>query len=394
MSPKSRGRRTKSGKRVKVRKPAPSRSVQQSPFPRLFGGRPGWYDPAIMRVLDGAASLATSAGPRELEQRAAELIGGELHRALQGDGGLWFHRWFGEVIDAAVERLGDGVAAAWLLHGLAAQDPGLREHLDGISALTAVDAQLPGWVPATGRIAATGRVLRLRDAYGTRFGVLAEYTHPGRPEREWYRFDIDASGFVEVVDAGVHEDVEDAGATWRATVGAPAADAVAVPVEDPADLRCLVQLDTGDELGIRGDEPRVVLDNWFRVHARIATLGRARPLPTRQTLLHGIDTTALAAPFSTWFAAHHGHAPDAEALETLATEWMEGTLPETWFSVSPKRLRFQRVLIGDWMEDDPITIGVQALLPEWTRWLAERTGLPAALADAVIDSAGTASTRG
>ena len=37
----------------------------------------------------------------------------------------------------------------------------------------------------------------------------------------------------------------------------------------PADLRCLVELDTGDEMSIRGDEPRRVMDNWFRVHARI-----------------------------------------------------------------------------------------------------------------------------
>jgi hypothetical protein len=131
---------------------------------------------------------------------------------------------------------------------------------------------------------------------------------------------------------------------------------------------------------VRGDEPRRVMDNWFRADARISGLDRTlrsqgRPLPAAASLYHDLDVTVLTRPFSDWHVRTLGSPPDPEVVDALAAEWMEGALPETWFSVSPARVRFQRELIGDWIHDDPVTRGVIALLPEWVRWLGERAGL-------------------
>jgi hypothetical protein len=220
--------------------------------------------------------------------------------------------------------------------------------------------------------------------------VIAEYVFPGDASSWWYLWDVDASGFVVLADAGVYDDAEQAAQAWRAHVGDP--DPTPAVVADPAELRCLAELDTGDEMSVRGNEPRQVMDNWFRANARIGCLARVlgsqgRPLPARASLYHDVDVTVLTEPFSDWHVRVHRGTPNPEVVEALAAEWMEGALPETWFSVSPARIRFQRELIGDWVLDDPVTRGVIALLPEWVRWLGERAGLTADRMQPLLDAA-------
>ena len=94
----------------------------------------------------------------------------------------------------------------------------------------------------------------------------------------------------------------------------------------------------------------------------------------------------LVEPFTDWHVLTYGGPPDPEVVEALAEEWMEGALPETWFSASPARIRFQRELIADWIPD-PVTLGVVALLPDWVRWLGERAGLPADRMQPLLDAA-------
>jgi hypothetical protein len=188
----------------------------------------------------------------------------------------------------------------------------------------------------------------------------------------------------------VYDDVNQAAEASRTQAGD--ANALVATVDDPADLRCLVELDTGDEMAIRGDEPRPVMDNWFRAHARInalsRTLGdRGRPLPGHASLYHDLDVTVLAKPFTDWHLRAHGSPPDPEVVEALAGEWMEGALPETWFSASPARVRFQRVLISDWVPDHRVTLGAVGLLPEWVRWLGERAGLTTHRMQPLLDAA-------
>jgi len=140
MSAVSRGRKKKrSSKRgVKDTSGAQRTSMQhgpatlESPLERLMKPRerPAWFGPSITRVLENASALPAARGPRELEQLTAELLGGELHRAVQeGNSGLWFDWWLAELVDAAAARIkqdAEWKPAFWLLHGLGAlATPGL-----------------------------------------------------------------------------------------------------------------------------------------------------------------------------------------------------------------------------------------------------------------------------
>lgn len=354
-----------------------------APAPSRSPARPEWFDPAIKTVLDGAEVLASARGPRELEQLTAELLGAELYRAVCEDSdGLRFDWWLEVLVAAAASRAREepGEAAYLLLHGLASiATPGLasvavarrdqlRRSMGGHG--------LPAWLAGMPKIAATGEVHRMRDAYGTRFAVIAGFSYPGGTDPSVFLFDIDASGFVKLVDASVHDDLDQAAGVWRANVGEAAGQASPRPVTDPEQLLCLVHCDVGDEM-VLGDESRVVLDNWFRAQRRICDLNDALrrkglPLPIGESLYHDLDTSPMVEQFSDWHAANHGTRPDREAVDALAAEWTEGALPETWCSVSPRRIEFQLELINDWIPDDPITMEVKALLPLWVRWLTER----------------------
>lgn len=202
-------------------------------------------------------------------------------------------------------------------------------------------------------------------------------------------------GIIALADAGVYDDPEQAAAAWRAHAGDDRAAMVAAT--DSAALACLTEVDTGDERTLRGDEPRPVMDNWFRAPSRLSTLARTlraqgRPLPVLGSLYRDLDITVLTEPFTDWHLRNLGDKPDPEVVDVLANQWTEGALPETWFCASPGRIRFLHELISDWI-DDPITHGVLALLPEWVRWLGERAGLPAEPTRALIDAAHQPSPR-
>jgi len=178
--------------------------------------------------------------------------------------------------------------------------------------------------------------------------------------------------------------VEHAAAGWRAFLGDAADGAQPRLVETAERLVCLVHCDSQDHL--MGDESRAVMDNWFRASRRIHDLAttlrkRGKPLPETTSLYHDLDTTPMVAAFTDWYTRRHGTEPDPDAVEALAEEWMEGALPETWYAVSPHRVEFQRTLIGDWTPDNPVTIAVKSLLPEWVQWHCEQSDLPRHLAD-------------
>jgi hypothetical protein len=369
------------------------------PGPEQRPTRPVWFGPAMKAVLDGAETLTSASGPRELERMTAGLLGAELDRVLrENHAGLRFGQWFSELVDAARTRVreGTGVAAFLLLHGLAAiGTEELARHASDRSRAVrkslASDGALPEWLDDLTDAALTGEVMRMRDVYGTRFGVLAEYRYGRDIDPFVYLFDVDTSGFIRLAGAGDFDDVEQAAAAWRAAVGDAAVDARPQPVTDPEELLCLSECDIRDEM-IMGDEERVVLDNWFRAQRRIDDLselfdGRGTPLPVVESLYHDIDLTPMIAEFSSWYEDGRGVPPDPEAVEALAGEWAEGRLPETRFRISPQRLEFMLALIGDWVADDPVTIEVRALLPDWARWLGERNGLPEPFLERVVTAA-------
>lgn len=402
----SRGRKSKK----KSKKPGPTQprpraadvtNLGLAEVAQLLGQRtrPVWFDPAIKTVLDGAGALDGASGPRELEQLTVELLGAEMYAALQeSHGGLWFAWWFEELVAAAAARVveeadaGVGRSAFLLLNGLAAVGtPALASVASAASRRVRkllAGAGLPEWLDDLSRVEGTGEVFRMSDAYGTRFAVLAGFSYGHDREPSVFLFDIDASGIIKLVGAGVFDDVDQAAAAWLAAIGDTAGETMPQPVADPRELLCLVHCDIGDEMGIFGDETRVVMDNWFRAERRHHDLAealrrRGMPLPAPESLYHDLDIKPMTDEFTSWHTDKHGARPDAEALAELAAEWMEGSIPETWYSVSPERVRHHRRLLSDWVQDDPITLAVTALLPDWVAWLSERSGLPKHLRERV-----------
>jgi hypothetical protein len=318
-------------------------------------------------VLDGATALGSAGGPREVEQITSELIGAELFRVLETrEGGLRFSAWFEELVGTAQAL--DAEYGARLLYGLAAIAPPeqaevCRKALQGV-------ARAPEWLDDLLHISATGEVFRATDAYGTRFGVIARFSYGDEPFV--YLFDIEGAEAVRLASAGVFDDVDQAAAAWVAEVGESADGATPRPVRGPEDLLCLSELAVGD-VHVFGDESRVVMDNWFRAQRRVRDLGELLP-PAGS--LFDVDITAMIAEFTAWYEDRRGAEPDPDAVAALAEQWMEGVLPETWYSVSPLRIAAQRALIGDWLPNDPVTLAAKDLLPDWAAWLCERAKLP------------------
>lgn len=405
----SRGRKSKKGKTssgqrgvgrrrdegMQTAQPRSALAVLQSRLgPRQ---RPAWFDAASKAVLDRAGVLMAARGPRELEQATAELLGVQLHRVVNEEReGMWFSWWFEELTEAVTDRIREtagsrdgGWEPLWrLLHGLTSiGSPALqsmaqralaraKKELRGDAALR----RQPDWLRQLGRITATGEVWQMRDVYGARIALIAEFSYPGGVDRSVFLFDIDACGFIETVHAGVFDDVPQAATAWRAMVGEAAQSASPERVETAERLLCLVHCDSGEDI-LRGSESRTVLDNWFRTRRRIHDLAdalqkRGMPLPRAQSLYHDLDTDSMAEAFTGWYERRHGSEPHLEAVGALAEEWMEGTLPNTWHAVSPHRVEFQLTLINDWIPDKPITVAAKELLPEWVRWHGEQAGLP------------------
>jgi hypothetical protein len=233
-------------------------------------------------------------------------------------------------------------------------------------------------------------VVRLRDAWGTRYAVIAGFSYGGR-DRSVFLFDVDTDFYNIVVSAGDFDDTEQAAAAWRHKVGDAAADARVQPVEHIDQLDCLVHLDM-DEAALPAIPDRSVIDNWFAAQRRLAelrtALRRAGTPPTVAASLYKVDTDPAVDEFAQWYHRRHGAEPDREVAEALADEWMSGVIPETRFSVSPNRLHNQCELISDWI-DDELTHTAIALLPDWVTWLAERGQYPEPLRTQLADAVAT-----
>lgn len=157
---------------------------------------------------------------------------------------------FGELVEAA-QGADNGIR---LLYGLAA-----------IGAPERVTAPWGGseWLADLLHISPTGEVWRMVDAYGTRFGMIAGFSHGDKPSV--FLFDIEGSEAVRLASAGAFDDVDQAAAAWPAEVGESADGVMPRPVSGPEDLLCLSNLAINDD-DVFGDESRVVMDNWFRAH--------------------------------------------------------------------------------------------------------------------------------
>jgi hypothetical protein len=367
------------------------------------GREPEWWAPSYKRIIDASRDLLAATSPRALEQAVAELVGGEFYTALtEHRSGLRLDAWAMELTDRLVSRVtdtageGDWPGLWWLLQGLASIGSyGLGAWVEEQAAKAAVSfpprwqASQPAWLRSVTEIRATGEVVAMRDVYGTRFGVIAEFGYPhGGCDPSWYLFDIDVSGSVVLAGAGVFDNADLAAQAWRDAVGVSAEGVTGAPLT-PDVLTCLAYFESGEHF-IIGDESRTLMDNWFRAPRRVSDLlgtldKRGMPRPPYRSLYQDIDFEPMADAFTAWYSDRHGPLGD-EVAEALATEWLEGMLPGTEHAVSPRRSTYYRHLITDWL-DDPVTQEVLAVLPEWVRWNGEQSGVPAHLLDIAVKAA-------
>jgi hypothetical protein len=419
MSPVSRGRKSKKAKKGKKPPARATSSGWAKAARREFGvsssasagfSRPldrytQWWEPSHERVIAASGGLLAAPGPRVLEQATAELVGAELYDAVREERyGLRFDLWAVELVDRTAKRIVDAASHGddswrgpwWLLHGLASIGSyGLggyawEQALKAAGSLPpGVQAADPGWLRLLPEIKATGDVRVMRDAYGTRFGVTAAMSYPGGVDPSVYLMDIDASELIGLAGAGVFDDMDQAAAAWREQVGV-SAEGLTPVLATPESLTCLVYCEH-EEQQVIGDEPRTLMDNWFRGPRRMrdvhdALQERGIVLPEYSPRYQDIDVAPMADPFTRWYSERHGDQPSRDVVEALAEEWLEGMLPGTEHSVSPSRSKSFRGLISDWL-DDPVTDAALALLPEWVRWNGEQAGISAPLIEHAVSAA-------
>jgi hypothetical protein len=417
MSPKSRGRRNskskkKSGKPSNVsRRPS---AVDQGPLildmrtgqePRVYdasdfgGGNPlsatdlqtmvriagenVAREHAAEHALEASPRLLSSSGPRQLEQATAELLAAELANPMMH--GRRTDTLCHDLIEFTRNRVLSDIAWSndewrgpwWLLHGLASIGPrGSGRYAAEQIAAARVPGEEPGWLGLLPGIAVAGDVYELRDKWGLRLGVIAELAYPGGVDPHVYLLDVDASWYIEVLGAGVFDDVAAAEAAWRGSLPAGEAGGKIEPVTDGT-LACLYAMAHLDEL-MSHDE---LLTEHYRAERRISDV------------LARYESRWRAAPafepdpdeFASWYRIRHGHVPEDGLAGPLAAQWSEGVPPGTGRRVSPRRAAGYYDYFLAWIEADEED--VRKVMPEWIRWVGEKAGAAPEVIDESVAAA-------
>jgi len=298
------------------------------------------------------------------------------------------------VIDAAVKAVGavrageaDGWTNAWRVLAAVTRivNYPLRER--AMKAIDNLRAQRGGRLLPERPTGPTviGSVLWTRDAYGSRFGVVAPFRSADGPDR-WYLWDIDACGHEALtVHSRYHATPEEALADWQVGVGAPAADrTVFAPVDDPALLYELMPREQG--MMRPGGETVEQFAEYHRskrlAEAVIDVIEPAGPHPVSAST--DLDPKIAATLFAAWLQEHRpGRSRPAdldELVAELADSWHIGGPADLYRTCSPHRIALTVDHVRDYYQDD-FAADLIALLPDWTAWLADYNATPADLAD-------------
>lgn len=309
----------------------------------------------------------------------------------------------GDVFDALVtaaadtvrEALGrqDGEPDAWrapwtLLTALArtAVEPFEQRAQDAIGKLRrhrgagVLPAQPPAAEP-------TGPAQWTRDAYGSRFAVVAPFSAPDGTER-WYLWDVDTCfGEPFTVHSGYFAGPREALAEWTAAVGPEAAgDGELTPVDHPDLLSDLLPA----ELGIMrlGGEDAAQFAEYHRAKrlaeellARRPGSGSAADGPAQPPTV--LDPAECTERFTARLAERTGRPlppSQVEAAEVLVHDWLRNGIAELQATCSPHRVALFADMTRDFY-DAAFAQRMLGLLPDWISWLAGYLGLPDALAE-------------
>ena len=221
---------------------------------------------------------------------------------------------------------------------------------------------------------------------------MAPFGYDGEEVDHWYAWDIDACWILYVVGAGVFGSAQDALAEWQHAVG-PAAGTALSPGAPEMTARLLAPcLQTGPMSDmLQGDEPRELIREYYRLRRRASGLVRSAGATAA-----GATTASAAAAspgdddlgpareaFLGWYAARHGDVPQdaADAVDTILYEWgPQAHLGErSRYACSPHRIEMAARLIRDGYIPGYANAALR-LLPEWTQWCIEQSGLNGDLA--------------
>lgn len=369
-----------------------------------------WWRESHQRILARARGLSWPSRLVGLESQTCQIVGDEFYDRLQSPGiGLHPAQWLralaeetGTALRTALAEGAEDWQQLWaLLRGLAltapqtpadAVDETIREAFPDIkypyeTALAEVDRAAKaladrGLESGTGRppegSAPAGEPLVARDLYGSRFLLVAPFGYGAGAPDHWYAWDIDFCWLDRVVGAGVFASAEDALREWRSAVG-PAAGATALSpcaAELTAHLlaACLTTGPFADML--EGSEPRELIREYYRLRRRARDLvGPADAGPGSSS----VDASHVDQMFLDWYAARHGDIAAKAAAEdvgTLLEEWGPGRSPDerVFHACSPHRIEMTARLLRDGYLPDYANAALR-LLPEWTQWCIEQSGL-------------------
>ena len=392
----------------------PDRAAFRELAYRLAGGAPdaAWWRESHERILARARALTWPSRLVDLETQACQIVGDEFYDRLQSpETGLHPAQWLralaaetGAALRAEIAQGADGWQKLWaLLCGLALTAPRTPAEAVSATALSAremfPDIKDPyettlaeagkvagllanrGLEPGAGRPAdgsrPAGEPLAARDGYGSRLLLMAPFSYDGGAPDHWYAWDIDLCWIAVVVGAGVFASAEDALGEWRDAVGHAASGAALSPCAAGMTARLLAPcLQTGVLADmLQGREPRELIREYYRLRRRA------------RDLTGSADTGAGSSPFDAdhlddaflgWYAARHDDVPEAvaEATGTILGEWgPHKNLDErSFYACSPHRIEMAAHLIREGYFADYANRALR-LLPEWTEWCIEQSGL-------------------
>jgi hypothetical protein len=407
----------------------------------LAGGaepRP-WWSESHERILAAARALDWPPRPVDLETHACRIVGDEFYKWLNSRvSGLHPTQWLralaeetGAALRASVADGTDDWRQLWaLLRGLALTAPPggresetaelAREHFPDIkdayeaalaeagraAKLLASRRLAPGVGHPADGCRAAGEPLVARDAYGSRFLLVAPFGYDGEAPDHWYAWDIDWCWIDTVVGAGVFGAPEDALTEWRDAVGQAAAGAALSPSTPEVTAQLLARcLETGPLSDMmQGSEPLELIREYYRLRRRARVL--VGPASAKAASAAVADADADAAEdsparddpgpvreaFLRWYAARHEDVPQdtADAVDTIIAEWGPRADPgdSSLYACSPHRIEMAAHLIREGYYPDYANAALR-LLPDWTQWCIEQSEIDG---DFAARSRGTALT--
>jgi hypothetical protein len=379
---------------------------------RLAGGAPAepWWRESHERILARARDLSWPSRQAGLETQTCQIVGDEFYDRLQSpETGFHPSQWLralaeetGTALRTALAQGADDWQKLWaLLYGLTLTAP--RTPADAVNetarevfpdikypyetALAEADqaAKLladrglePGgtW-PAEGSMP-VGEPLAARDVYGSRFLLTAPFGYGGDAPDHWYAWDIDFCWIDRVVGAGVFASAEDALREWSGAVGPAASAAALSPCAAEMTARLLAPCLSASALAdvLEGSEPRELIHEHFRLRRRARDLTGSVDADADSS---SFDVSHVDQVFLGWYAGRHDDIAAkaaAEALGTLLEEWGPGKgLDERAFhACSPHRIEMAARLLRDSYFPAYANAALR-LLPEWTEWCIEQSGL-------------------